>query len=277
MILYADVLFAVNFIMDFFCLYAARKALRLPKGTARCALSALAGALYATLHTFFAPARPPGSFVFSLLLCAAAVWNGRISTYIKGVAVFYGVSMLCGGALTLLYQKAYAWKHVPLFRNGLSARMFFVFAGLLFVAFSAVGRLFRTTAAVEAVSVSVCFGAKSKTLRLLCDSGNLLRDPYNGRPVIVLEASCLDALLGTDGFHRKPLVHTEEAVARHFHYIPIHTASGEGVLGAFNADELTLFGAHGKTKLEAMLAIDENGSYGEYDGIFPLAAVSDAK
>lgn len=276
MILYADVLFAVNFIMDFFCLYTARRVLRLPKGTARCVSAALIGALYGTLCAFFTPARPFGAVAVSFLLCAIAVWNGRMLTLVKGIAVFYGVSMLCGGALTFLYQKAYAWQTAPLFRNGLSAPLFFAFAGLMFVLLAVLGRLFRASRTAEAVSVSVRFGSKSGTLHLLCDSGNLLRDPYNGRPVIVLAASCLDALLGTDGFHRKPLIHTAEAVARHFHYIPIRTASGEGVLGAFCADELTIYGAHVQTALDAMLAVDENGSYGEYDGIVSLAAVSEA-
>ena len=275
MILYADVLFAVNFVMDYLALMAAERVLGLRVSRARLIFGAFIGAAYCVIKLFVPLIEPLAAIVVSLLICAAALWNGRLVTYIKGVVLFYAASMLLGGVMTAIYESAYRMRGLNVFRNGLTPRMFFVCTGAVAVLLGVCSRLVSHKLYADNVTVCVRVGDKSAVFRLLCDSGNLLRDPYNGLPVLVLDAASLDALLGKDGFHRKPKTDVGLAVHHKLRYIPVQTAGGEGVLASFLPDEVTLLEKSGKKRLlHARIAVDlRENAYGENDGIIPLSAL----
>ncbi len=269
---YADVLFVMNYIMDFFCLYIVRRVMHLKRANGRCALAALMGAVYGMISVLAWLPEPVCMVVVSLGMCAVSVWNGKTLTFIKGIVLFYGISFLLGGIFTLLYEKAYALRDRAFFREGLTLPMFLGLAAVVFILLCAGERVFRTSHAVRSAQVRVRLGEKAQTFQLLCDSGNLLRDPYSGKYVIVVSAEGLDRLLGKEGFHRQVLFHTDQAIAYGFHYIPIRTPAGEGVLSVFCPDEVTRVLPHGDTRMEALIAVDMN-TYGEYDGILPEALI----
>lgn len=133
LILYADVLFAVNFIMDYLALYAASAVLRLGKGRVRMACGALIGAAYCIIKIYVSFFEPLAAIFVSLVMCFAALWNGKILTYIKAVILFYAVSMLFGGVMTFLYESVRRYRSAPLFRDGLTPGLFFAAVGILFV------------------------------------------------------------------------------------------------------------------------------------------------
>ena len=126
MIVYADVLFAVNWVMDYAALFAAARVLGLAHKRVRLFLGAFIGAAYCVLKLFVPLAEPLAAIAVSLAMCAAALWNGKVLTYVKAVVLFYAASMLIGGVMTFVYERAYCLRHLPLFRDGLTPGMFFV-------------------------------------------------------------------------------------------------------------------------------------------------------
>lgn len=273
MILYADVLFAVNFIMDYLALYAASAVLRLGKGRVRMACGALIGAAYCIVKIYASFPEPLAAVLVSLVMCFAALWNGKILTYIKAVILFYAVSMLFGGVMTFLYESVRRYRSAPLFRDGLTPGLFIAAVGILFVFIFAGSRIVSHGVFVKNVRVRVKIDGKCGDFRLLCDSGNLLRDPYNGLPVLVLDAKSLDTLLGKDGFHRDIGKVLPLDAKRKFRYIPVHTSCGDGALPAFLPDEIILLEKHRERQIQAMIAVATGACCGENDGIIPLAAV----
>lgn len=267
---YADVLFAMNFIMDLFCLYIVRRVLCREGANGRCVLAALMGALYGVLSVLACLPEPMSAVTVSLGMCAVAVWNGNVLTYIKGLVLFYGVSFLLGGVFTLLYEKAYAWRDSAFFQEGLTLPMLLWLSAIVFLLLCVGERILHKSLRERSVQVRVRFGEKAQTFHLLCDSGNLLRDPYSGKYVIVVSAEGLDRLLGKEGFHRQVLFHADKAFAYGFHYIPIRTPAGEGVLPVFRPDEVIQISKRGKVRLEALIAMDMH-TYGEYEGLLPEA------
>lgn len=279
MILYADVLFGVNFLMDYLALYVAARVLRLKENRVRKALSALIGAAYCVLKIYVPLPEPLSAVFVSLIMCAVAVWNGRLFTYVKTVVLFYAVSMLFGGVMTFLCDTAYRLRNTAFFSDGLTPGMFFTFVGAVFVLVFAAGRIVSSGIFTKTVRVRVSMGSEQRDFCLLCDSGNLLRDPYSGLPVIVMDARSLDGLLGKEGFHRHPERAGEtEALRYKFRYIPVRTAVGTGALPAFYADNITVLGrAGGEKNMDALIAVNpsDEAAYGENDGVVPMAAVYD--
>ena len=88
MIVYADVLFALNWVMDYAALFAAARVLGLAQKRGRLCLGAFIGAAYCVLKLFVPLAEPFAAIAVSLVMCAAAVWNGKVLTYIKAVVLF---------------------------------------------------------------------------------------------------------------------------------------------------------------------------------------------
>ena len=276
MIVYADVLFAVNWVMDYFALFAAARVLGLAHKRVRLFLGAFIGAAYCVLKLFVPLAEPLAAIAVSLAMCAAALWNGKVLTYVKAVVLFYAASMLIGGVMTFVYERAYCLRHLPLFRDGLTPGMFFACVGVLFVLLFFCGRLLSQKTNVRCATVCVRVDDKSERFRLLCDSGNLLRDPYNGLPVMILDGKSLDKLFGKDGFHRHFDASETLAVKRKFRYIPVQTPGGEGILASFLPDEIRLCEKNGRKRcIAARIAVDlRDNPYGENDGILPLAAMN---
>lgn len=278
MILYADVLFAVNFIMDYLSLYAASCVLRLKAHRVRRCSAALLGAAYCVIKLYITLPEPFCAVAVSLVMCAMALWNGRMLTYIKAVVLFYAVSMLSGGVMTFLYETAYRYRGAAFFAKGLSPGLFFALAGVVSLFVFVVGKLVSHGVFHKTVRARIQFGETAREFGLLCDTGNLLRDPYSDLPVIVMSANSLDGLLGCEGVHRHPeRAKTDEALRYKLRYIPVHTAAGESVLPALRADRIGVMTAKGREReIHAVIAVDlgSNG-FGGSDGIIPYSAVCD--
>lgn len=202
--LYGDVLFLVNFTMDFLTLFVTAQILHRRVSTKRLAAAAAVGALYGVAACFM-----KGIWLFriavhlavSILMCRIA-FQGRL---LPCCALFYGTGCLLGGILTALFGLiSNLAGGVPTFSSGgtvLPGRIPLGWmavaaagAGAAAVAFGRYERK-RRTAVEVLLTVSVFPGQEGKSLRGLCDSGNLLSDPASGRPVVLVAKRALLPLL----------------------------------------------------------------------------------
>lgn len=196
--LYADVLFLINFSMDFISLWASSLLGGRPRKALRMSLAAAVGALYGVISVVF------GISGVAAYLSAAAV-----------AAVMCIISFgLCGGAAGILRQSALIWicgallsgimsailrftqsAEVPLPQKGSPAVILFAATGAAAIA---AARLIRRTKRAKKVFVYVEYHKSSVSFEALCDSGNLLRDPISGDPVITVSSRTVDSLCGKD-------------------------------------------------------------------------------
>jgi hypothetical protein len=106
----------------------------------------------------------------------------------------------------------------------------------------------------------------------MCDSGNFLREPASGRPVIITGYSTLCPLLPPElhyAFRRKntaALGEIDMKYMKHVRIIPISTVGHSGILLGFLPDKITVDGI----ERDACIAIDDNvlpaGKKSDYNG-----------
>lgn len=247
---YADVLFCINFFIDFALLSVSAFILKIRVKGIRLVLSAALGGVYSVLIFL-----PELSFLsslgikllFSALLCFAAFGFGRITGYLKRLAVFYAVSLGFGGVVFGAYSFLKPDKIQV--RNSavyIDVKPFYLFL-LIAAAYAAVWVFYRILPkkTEELYMLSIFVGGKCAEISALYDSGNMLSDPISGTTVILVELSAVEKLIPKSvrkAFYHPSKPYKEAAVWGHsFRLIPARGAFGsEQLLPAFRPDNLTV-------------------------------------
>ena len=269
MVIYIDILLALNWWIDFLLLLAVRRAMGGGARSWRLALGALVGAL-----SCFVLFLPPLSVWLSLLirLSAAALmvtvafrrrswqdWGRRV---ILLFALSAGLAGLCGALYFFLApQGFYVFNGVvyysvpPLLLVALTV----VCYGLLWLS----EQLLRRRAPKEHLfRVRLTHGGRTVTFPCLYDSGNHLVEPFSGRPVLVVERGVAEELLPVP-----PSVEDMPAQTG-WRLIPYDTLGGSGLLPAFLTDSATVLRRDTEHRLpECYVAVCERLGRGEYSGL----------
>lgn len=106
-------------------------------------------------------------------------------------------------------------------------------------------------------TVDVRHGPHHLTLTALIDSGNLLRDPVTGLPVIII--SCRAA-------QRLVQLPPKGKLTYPFRLLTVRTVSGTGTMTVFHPDSVCLLLPDGWTRVETLLGVSPEG----YDGFQAL-------
>ena len=151
--IYADVLFIINFSMDFLSLYIVGRLMHFRMKAGRVILGASLGALYGVLELLLGgPSLLKTALTLAVLLgmCAAAFGRHSPRTYFASTALTFGVSMLIGGMMTSAFLKLGANTSyieiggtIATVFGDLPVMQFAVFALLSALATWGVGKLFR--------------------------------------------------------------------------------------------------------------------------------------
>lgn len=110
-------------------------------------------------------------------------------------------------------------------------------------------------------TVDVRHGAHHLTLTALIDSGNLLRDPVTGLPVIVISRRAAQRLVQLP---------TKGKIAYPFRLLTVRTVSGTGMMTVFHPDSVCLLMPRGWTRIDTLLGVSPEG----YDGFQALVPAS---
>lgn len=203
---YLDEVVLGNWLMNFAILWVTARFGRLTASTARLAAAAGIGAVYA-LAMFFPVGHillgTPVKVLVSLVMAACAFAPLPVRRFTAAVLIFYLVSFAMGGLVfgigyflggTASYQAFPGVMDFP--------RRFFWPAVLISLAAAlAAGRTGaayvrrRLLKSLFQIPVVLTMFGKQVTVKGLMDTGNLLRDPLTGQPVIVVEADALRELL----------------------------------------------------------------------------------
>ena len=262
---WGDLLFFVNFCMDFQCLFLTAKLLHRPFPVWRSALFSALGALYAVAALFITA---PGGLAFfadcavCFLMCVGTFTEKKCNTVsvFLPFLVYFGVSFAVGGAMSGI-GALLSRLDLPIAPSGqqVSGPLFFLLAAAGGLCTFLWGRTSRRRAGQLRARLRVSIGKEVLSLSVMVDTANLLTDPISGRPVVLVAKGALDALLSLPlaGAVRKGagavgnLPHED---ARRVRLLAAQSATGQGLLVAIAPDWARLDLGRGEVGVEILLA-----------------------
>lgn len=258
-VLYADVLFIVNFSMDYVTLYLTSSLLHLKRRMWRMLLASSLGALGGVLCAVYIRS-PLFTSIFGVLLCAAMTYaaygSAPLFPFFRRTAAVWGSGAFIGGVVTAAASCG----------RGISG----ILPGVIVGGITAAVALSRFTGggAPKSAEIEISLCGRSLKLTAMTDSGNLLKEPISGRPVVLLSDSAASRLVGTSALEA-----AEEKLSpefeRRFRLIPYRTVEGAGMLRGFMPDRIAVEGS----ECDAVFAVERGGSYGGYEALVPAVLV----
>lgn len=211
MIVYADLVFLLNLLIDAAVLQATAWCRRLRPPWWRLWLGAVLGALYAmvvlvpelsALYSF------PFKVLFSLAMIFAVFGFRSLQFFLGNAAVFYLINFAAAGGVFALHYMLQSSGEVLdsiLFTSGGAA--FRVEIGTAFIIIASIAAVFyfrkvwsfmkqREAKARFKAEVAVRIEGETVTCAGLIDTGNQLYDPLTRTPVMVMEVRCWERLIG---------------------------------------------------------------------------------
>ncbi len=270
---YGDVLFLVDFSMDFLCFFLTARLRGRRLFPLRTAAASALGGLYSVARVVWdrADAPPWQTALFFLtdaavmfLLCAVAAGDADRSAgaLARMAGTFFAVSCLVGGCMTAfsaLFDRLPAPDDALTEPDGLPVWLWAIFAALASaVAFG----WSRRKSAPREVRVTLRRGGREDSCPAAGDGGNLLRERVGGRGVLVCELGAAEDLFPPElvefwrrGGRPGDAAALPRELPPQLRFIPAHTAAGEDtVLCAAQADEFRVTDEHGEHRADLLIA-----------------------
>lgn len=208
-VIYIDVLFAVNFIINYVLLKTSCIFINLKHNTIRMMLGALIGSIYAIL-IFFPDFSPLYStlckLLISMLILASSFTFYSFSSYFKALIVFYMVSFGFGGCvLGVFYFSDIGARLGAVYSNGIFYfNLPWTILAVSGIAFYIAVRIFdfisRKHFSAKSLKKKLYLTYDNKTAEItaLLDTGNSLMDPVSMSPVIIAEYKSIKNLFSSE-------------------------------------------------------------------------------
>ena len=211
MIVYVDLIFFLNFLMDGMILLAAAWSRRIKVKIWRIAAAAALGSGYAVwmlLSSQWVWFTFVVKCIFSLLMIMTAFGFGSLQNFLGNLSVFYFINFVVAGGIFGIH---YIFQSPNEILNGLVTTRSGGFAfqikiGLLFIGITASGLLIYYRSIVRGISqrrkmgsflaeVQISVGTVESRCVGLIDTGNQLYDPLTRTPVMIVEAALWEGIL----------------------------------------------------------------------------------
>ena len=264
MTLYADVLFAINFSMDFLALFITELILHKEIHKKRILASAILGGIYSIFEILVPTGIILGAIInvgISFLMCFIAFKENKPGRFTGMLIMFWGVSTSLGGIMSVLYTflnrifLSYLEKYS--YEEAYNGGRFFVVVFLTVIASASLGKIFNAKRNIREVSITLNINGVNYDLRGICDSGNLLTEPITGKGVILVSE---DTEAGKE---------IEKISEYHKRYIPYHAIENEGVLKGIAPQKIIINGR----EMSAIIAPIKNRNFAGYDALVPISLV----
>lgn len=260
-VVYADLLFLVNFSMDALCLFIASGIMHIRFRPFRAVLSAALGGVY-SVSILFIEMGTVVSVALDVVMCAAMcliafkMEKAGFHTFVMTSAVFFAASVAVGGLMTVMFDFLNRLE-LPLVElnnngDGVSVWIFAILAMISGVAATYSGRIFKKLSGDTMMSIVIEYKGKRIRTTGMTDTGNLLKEPVSGRYVILLDSSMSVSLLGERcaelAMAGNITAIINEDRSHRVRLLPISTASGSSSLCAFVPDSIVLVNERGVRK-----------------------------
>ena len=257
-VVYADLLFLIDFSMDFLCLYITARLLHRGFSVLRGAVAAAFGGIYSVLIIFFSMNTWLGMLSdlgVCTMICLIAFGCRDKSLYEFCICAssYFGVSACLGGFMTAIYSLLNRLD-LPFDEigatDGISVWLFGFLAFISGIISMIGGRFFRRSSVTDIADVEITYGGKSISLKAFVDTGNMVSDPLSGRTVILVDKAVALKIMNEETVEfalkgRMGLLGS--SVVKNIRLIPMKTASGDSILCAFVPEKITVT-VQGKNK-----------------------------
>lgn len=271
-VVYIDILFGVNFVLNYILLRGTGMLCKAKVNRLRTAFGAALGAVYA-ICIFFPNLSVLSGLVFKLLAAMAIICAAfpiySILGFIKLISVFYALSLIFGGiGFALLFtggiganlgavmSNGIMYMNIPFWVLFLGGALFYCGVGI----FSFAMRIKSRSGLKRKVIIEA--GGRRVELTALADTGNILVDPISKAPVLVAE---LEALKGLFDFNLRMGLSSEnfqeglsEMTSRGFRarLIPFNSVGSEnGVMIGFVPDMAAVREGLGLRPMECVIGV----------------------
>lgn len=208
-VVYVDVLFLFNFVINYLLLLTTKKLCKNPSKPWRLSLGAFTGSVYAVLMFFPSLAiyyTVLAKLVFSSILILISLRITKWKEFMRTLLIFYAVNFLyAGAAFGLFYFTDFGSTIGAVVSNGifyidLPLGMVLLTSACAYLLIWLCNRIYATKMARCGKYYDICirFHGNQANLHALLDTGNSLTDPLTGKPVIVAEFSSIRQLFGED-------------------------------------------------------------------------------
>ncbi len=281
-VIYADILFLIDISMDFLAIYITAWLLKVRFGAGRALLSAVIGAAFSVISVINRNDSLFLSVAVSVLMCFIAFSGNGFVTKLKGLAVFYAVSFLLGGAMTALFNAFNTLSdgtlsliihgEVNTVQSNMPLALFYAGFGAIVLLFSLFKRLLSSRPKNAPLEAVLTLGGRTEKLVLIEDSGNLLCEPISGEPIVFLKERALkkfanEALLSSLKMENEFYNGKEK---QKYRVVIYKTVSGSDMCVCTRAQRLTV----NKKLCSAWIAIGKNFKNDVYDGIIPSSLLN---
>lgn len=205
MTVYLDVVFLENVLMNYIIIFATGVVLKNKCNKWRIFLSSLVGAVY-TVVMYLNIIPIYSNFFMKIILSVTIIFLAfrpkSMKMMVKDLIIFYLVSFVFGGCVFALMY--FLQPQMVQIRNGVFVGEYPLKVALVggFVSFIIVQigfKLVKNKLSKKDMiyEIEVDLDKKTAKVKALLDTGNLLKDPITGFPVIVVEHTCLDKIVPT--------------------------------------------------------------------------------
>ncbi len=223
MTIYIDIIIVENLIMNYIILYATGLISKSKKSYLRMFLASLIGAIYATLEYVLKVNIYSNIIlktILSIIIVYVAFYPQNAKKMCKQIVLFYVTTFTFGGIATYLI---YVLKPQNIIiKNGMYVGTYVlkvIFIGaivgtiILAIAFKMAKN--KLTKKDMICKVKIKLNGKEETVEAMVDTGNMLKEPITGTPVVVVERTSLYELLP-----KEILNNTESILGGDFEKIP---------------------------------------------------------
>ncbi len=279
MVVYGDLLFLINFSMDFLCFYLSCLLLHRKMNTLRCVLASIVGGIY-SVSVLFIKIGGVGALLIDLavlvFMCALAygVRKNEFWNFLKSVFLYFFVSALLGGMMTALFSLFNSMDALTGLEGSSEEIDVWIFV-LLTVLGSVLtlrgGKFFRTSFLNKTAILEIKNENGTLELYALVDSGNLVTEPISGKGVAFVNVEKCKKLIGDTLYNAIIDNSYVDDVSLSLKYkiriVPTHSISGGAFLPAVKFPSVILKKGKSKKELDLYIALIASNLLGEYDAI----------
>ena len=266
---YVDLLFMINFSMDFLCFFLCSKLFGVKLSLKRGILASAVGGAYSVFALFIVAGKMAAFLIdiaVCILICAVCFFRRSSARSLPlYILVYFAISMMLGGFMTAIFNLVNRLD-LPLDSvesDGISVWMFallaIISAGITVLG----GGLFKKRAIQNNARVCVCYNGKKTVIDGMTDSGNLLKDPISGKSCIIVDTDSMSSVLPKNVFEAAKrgdigAVRSFGAQdSKNVRLIPTSSATGEAMLIGLKVDEIKIDRGSGEKIVDAIVVLSD--------------------
>ncbi|MBQ7352999.1 MAG: sigma-E processing peptidase SpoIIGA [Clostridia bacterium] len=264
MVVYADVLFAINFSMDFVSIFICGILLHKKMKKLRLFLASVVGGVYGTFIIFMNLNPLLDCFVLILVatfICYIAYYDKKIKRLIISLIIYLLTSCILGGIMNALYSllNRVLTKYMvdQTFESVYSGARFFIIVSITIMVAMLFSKVLVRKKNVSEVNLEIVYKGEKHNVIALTDSGNMLVEPITGKSVILISERC--------NLSKKIDLKSE----KNLRYIPYSDITIDGILKGIIPEKIIV----NDNSVDAIIAPVNKESFGEYDAIVPISLV----